>query len=101
MATRHECMLRFASAVPSLHTSGSGKGTRKRCAHCGGNIFTVTGRYGVFVHTSFREARFGDYRADDAILWRQSEGAAQRYVDMLNRGDARMPYVVRFTSDEV
>lgn len=82
-ATRHACI---NGGYP--HTSGDGAPKRKRCAYCGGSLYTSAGTWGVFVWTGD-----GRYPLDNAVCTFTRQTKADAYATA-----TRPDYVVRWVS---
>ena len=86
MAKRHECVNR--DRFPFACDMGDGAPKRKRCSHCGGDLFVSDGSWGVFdwrqdgvyvkPHATYATRRSAERLAD--VLYRDGGNAVVRWV---------------------
>jgi hypothetical protein len=89
-AIRHLCPHANDTGLSFQHTHGNGAPKRKKCAYCGGVLYTITGLWGVFTWRGD-----GRYFHDGAHETFASEVKADAYATTNDT------YVVRWLPDRV
>lgn len=98
LATRYKCRYAGSEQAGRIHSSGTGKPSRKKCAGCGGPLDTETGLWGAFRWVA--DARCSDYAEDKALLTFTNQARADAYADGLYAADSRSDVVIRWISKE-
>ena len=98
LAVRYACRYAGSEFAGNIHSSGSGRPSRKACAGCGGPLDAETGLWGAFHWAA--QARCSDYAEDKALLTFANQARADAYADGLYEADNNGDVVIRWISKE-